>query len=57
LVDGDGRMTEVVVETGWLVTHELRVPLAAVAGIAHDHIRLGVTSEAATSTAAAELGQ
>jgi uncharacterized protein YrrD len=57
LVDGDGRMTGVVIKAGWLVKHELHVPLASVASFAHDHIRLGVTGEAATRTAGAEIVQ
>jgi uncharacterized protein YrrD len=57
LVDGDGKITGFVVTAGRLVRHELHVPLASVSGIAHDHIRLGVTSEAATRTAEAEIVQ
>jgi uncharacterized protein YrrD len=56
LVAGDGRMTGIVVTAGWLAKHELRVPLASVAGIAHDHIRLGVTSDEATRAPVAETG-
>jgi uncharacterized protein YrrD len=57
LVAGDGRMTGIVVTAGRLVRHELHVPLASVAGIAHDRIRLGATSEAATRTVEAEIGR
>ena len=56
LVAGDGRMTGIVVTAGRLVRHARHVPLASVAGIAHDRIRLGVTSEATTRTAEAEIG-
>jgi uncharacterized protein YrrD len=57
LVAGDGRMTGIVVTAGRLVRHELHVPLASVAGIAHDRIRLGATSEAATRTAETASGR
>ena len=49
LFDDENRIVGFVVKTGLLVKHDVRIPMAWVAGIAHDHVRLSVTKEEAAS--------
>ena len=48
LLDGD-RITGFVVKAGFAFTHNVRVPMAWVAGVAHDQIRLSLPGEAAAA--------
>jgi uncharacterized protein YrrD len=55
-VDDDRKVTAVLVKSGWLFKHDVRIPLSAIAGAAHDHIRLNITAEEAERGSAAAQG-
>jgi uncharacterized protein YrrD len=55
-VDDDRKVTAILVKSGWLFKHDVRIPLSAIAGAAHDHVRLNITAEEAERGSAAAQG-
>jgi uncharacterized protein YrrD len=47
IVDDERRVTAILVKAGWLFKHDVTIPVSAIMGAAHDHVRLNITADQA----------